>query len=459
MTFFEISALVLTVVALFGYINHRVLRLPDTLGNTAVGLVASLVLVGAGSAVPGFTQHARNVVDHIDFSEAVFHGLLPLLLFASGLHVDFAALRKRLIPVFVLATLGVVISTVVVGHALSFGLALVGVEVPLAYCFVFGALISPTDPIAVIGVLKKAGAPQAVESKITGESLFNDGTGVVAFMVLLGLAAGGTRPTPLALAAMLGTEILGAIAVGIAVGIAALLLVRDVDSYPVEIITTLAAALGGFALAERLHVSGPLVVVVAGLVVGNRGARRMSETTREHLFSFWELLDEILNLVLFGLIGMMIVALSFGMENFLAAVIAIPVVLFARWMSVAISLALSGKGRRAEVETVSVLTWGGLRGGISIALALSLPQFEGRSELISAAYGVVLFSLLVQATTLGRLVKHFAHQQGHTPSSTAGPKSAGNGTNGPQRPGSVDPVTTIEVTPSGGAPGSGSSAS
>jgi CPA1 family monovalent cation:H+ antiporter len=173
----------------------------------------------------------------------------------------------------------------------------------------------------------------------------------------------------------------------------------------------LAAAIGGFALAERLHVSGPLVVVVAGLVVGNRGVKRMNDTTREHLFSFWELLDEILNLVLFGLIGMMILALPIGMDNVLAALIAIPVVLFARWMSVVTSLALSGKGRRAEAETVSVLTWGGLRGGISIALALSLPQFDGRSELVSAAYGVVLFSLLVQATTLGRLVRHFAARQ------------------------------------------------
>lgn len=411
MTLFEVSALVLTVVAIFGYINHRVLRLPDTLGNTAVGLLASVVLIGVGSAMPGFTQHARAVVDHIDFSEVVFHGLLPLLLFASGLHVDFASLRTRLVPVFVLATIGVLVSSVVVGYALHFGLALVGVGVPLPYCFVFGALISPTDPIAVIGVLKKAGAPQAVESKITGESLFNDGTGVVAFLVLLGLATGAATPTPLGLARMLTMEILGGLVVGAAVGTVALLLVRDIDSYPVEIITTLAAAIGGFALAERLHVSGPLVVVVAGLVVGNRGVKSMSDTTREHLFSFWELLDEILNLVLFGLIGMMILALPIGMDNVRAALIAIPVVLFARWMSVAISLALSRKGRRAEAETVSVLTWGGLRGGISIALALSLPQFNGRSELVSAAYGVVLFSLLVQATTLGRLVRHFAVRQ------------------------------------------------
>ncbi|MCW7540495.1 sodium:proton antiporter [Aquabacterium sp. A7-Y] len=406
MTLFQVSGAVLTAVAVFGYINHRFIRLPDTLGTTVVGLVASLVLLAFGFNESGAVAQAQKFVQHIDFSEVVFHGLLGLLLFAGSLHVNFSELKTRLLPIFLLATLGVVSSTLVVGYGLHYGLRLVGQEVPLLHCLVFGALISPTDPIAVLGILKKAGAPKNVELKITGESLFNDGTAVVAFLLLLGLASGKGSPTVGGTAMLLLKEVAGGIGLGLVIGWGVVALLREVHSYLVEILATLAAAVGGYALAEALHVSAPLTVVVAGLMVGNKGAvRPMSEATREHLFSFWTLLDEILNLVLFGLIGMMILALSFGLENIVASAIAIPVVLFARWMSVVVSLGLSRVEGGSEPHAVKVLTWGGLRGGISIALALSLPQMEGRSMLISAAYAVVLFSLLVQAPTLGPLIE------------------------------------------------------
>ncbi|WKB54454.1 cation:proton antiporter [Eleftheria terrae] len=410
MTLFEVSGAVLTAVAIFGYINHRFIRLPDTLGTTVVGLVASLVLLLFGFSGSGVRQ-AQALIQHIDFSEVVFHGLLGLLLFAGSLHVNFSELKTRLLPIFLLATLGVVSSTLVVGYGLHYGLLLAGQPIPLLHCLVFGALISPTDPIAVLGILKKAGAPKNVELKITGESLFNDGTAVVAFLLLLGLASGKGAPTVGGTMLLLVKEVAGGIGLGLLLGWGVVRLLRDVDSYLVEILTTLAAAIGGYGLAEALHVSAPLTVVVAGLMVGNKGATRaMSEATREHLFSFWTLLDEILNLVLFGLIGIMILALSFGLENIVAAAIAIPVVLIARWLSVVVSLGLSRVERGSEPHAVKVLTWGGLRGGISIALALSLPQLEGRPMLITASYAVVLFSLLVQAPTLGPLIERLRRE-------------------------------------------------
>lgn len=405
MTLFQISGIVLSLVAGFGYINHRFIKLPDTLGATAVGLVASLLLVLYGQYDAEFTARVQGVIGNIEFSEVVFHGLLALLLFASSLHINLQDLRSKMLPIFMLATVGVLVSTVAVGVALHLALQLVGLEIPVLYCMLFGALISPTDPIAVLSVLRTTAAPKALETKIAGESLFNDASGVVAFMLLLGLATGSVPLSWSGAAILLAQEVLGGLLLGAALGFLTVGMLRGVDSYPVEIITTLAAVVGGYSVAEYLHVSAPLSIVVLGLVVGTRGVMVMSETTREHLFSFWELLDEILNLVLFGLIGIMIVSLYFGVDNLVAAAIAVPVVLLGRWMSVVISLLFDPKRPTKQKGVVSVLTWGGLRGGISIALVLSLPQFEGRSLLVSATYAVVLFSLLVQAPTLAHVVK------------------------------------------------------
>jgi monovalent cation:H+ antiporter, CPA1 family len=403
----DLIGILLTAVAVLGWFNHRVLRLPDTIGITATGVLASLVMGLLGPVVPGASAWAREVVGRFDFSELVLHGMLSVLLFAGSLHVNIGDLARQRLPVLVLSTVGVVLSTLLVGYGAWWMLQALGLPVRLEYCLLFGALISPTDPIAVLGVLKTAGVPKALETDIAGESLFNDGTGVVAFLLLLGIAAGTHEPTPSGVAMLLAREIAGALLLGVVLGYAAFLLLKGVDSYPVEIIITLALATAGYALAEHLHVSAPLAVVAAGLVIGNHGARSaMSERTREHLFSFWDLLDEVLNLVLFGMVGLQLLALDADGASWLAAVLLVPVVLLARFLSVgAPALLFRPWLERRTPHAVKVLTWGGLRGGISIALALTLPEFPHRDTLVMATFAVVFFSLLVQAPSLGWVLR------------------------------------------------------
>jgi CPA1 family monovalent cation:H+ antiporter len=406
MTVFQIAGVLFTIVALFGVLNYRFIKLPDTLGITAVGLVVCVGISALGFYYPAMATAARKIVVQIDFSDIVFHGLLSLLLFAGALHVDLSKMHTQRGAVLMLATIGVLISIAVVGFGFYYAAHWLGHPVGLLWCLVFGALISPTDPIAVLSLLKRAAAPESLETTITGESLFNDGTGVVAFVTLVGLASGATELSAGAIAFDLLREVVGALVLGAALGFGASLLLRGIDSYPVEILITLALATGGYSLAEALHVSAPLAVVIMGLVIGNHGASTsMSEKTREHLFNFWDLLDELLNLVLFGLIGLEIIALSLRVEIVWLGLAAIPIVLLARGVSVAIPLLALQNFRRLNPHSAVVLTWGGLRGGISIALALSLPEFQGREIFIGVAYLVVVFSLLIQATTLGPLVR------------------------------------------------------
>ncbi|MFL6692677.1 MAG: cation:proton antiporter [Ramlibacter sp.] len=408
MSLFELIGALTSLIAVLGYVNHRFVRLPDTIGITAMGLVLSLVLALAGARFPDAVSWASSFADRLDITEIVFHGLLGVLLFAGSLHVNISDLAQQKVPVLVLATVGVVLSTVLVGYGTSWMLAWLGLGVPILWCLLFGALISPTDPIAVLGMLKTAGAPTALATDITGESLFNDGTGVVAFLTLLGIATGTAEASAGAVGRLLLVEVVGGLAAGLVVGYVGFFLLKGVDSYPVEILITLAMAIGGYALAERLHVSAPIAVVVMGLVIGNHGARSaMSATTRQHLFSFWELLDEVLNLVLFGLIGLKLLALADGESgSWLAAVALIPVVLVARFASVGLPAIVVRRWLEHRTpHAVKVLTWGGLRGGISVALALSMPAFDGRDTLVMATYAVVLFSLLVQAPTLPMLLR------------------------------------------------------
>lgn len=411
MSFFEIIGALLATVAVFGYLNHKFIRLPDSIGITATGMVISLLLAVVGHHYPVAIQWASDFSEGLDFSEAVFHGLLGVLLFAGSLHVNISEIAKQRLSIFTLATVGVVISTAVVGVGIYWLLKALGIPVALVYCLLFGALISPTDPIAVLGLLKTAGVPKALEMDITGESLSNDGTGVVLFLVLLGIATGTAEASVASVSKMLAMEVGGAVVVGLALGYGACFMLKGVDSYPVEILITLALATGGYSLAERLHVSAPLAVVISGLVVGNQGAAHaMSETTRQHLFSFWELLDEVLNLVLFGLIGIKLLSLADTDVSWAAAAMAIPLVLLARFVSVGLPLLALKPWLNSVTHTVKVLTWGGLRGGISIALALSLPEFEGKSLFVVATYGVVLFSLIVQAPTLSPLLRKWNPQ-------------------------------------------------
>jgi CPA1 family monovalent cation:H+ antiporter len=407
MTPLELIGVLATAVAILGFVNHRFIHLPEIVGITAAGSVFALVLALVGRHVPAVVDWATGFASKIDFTAIVFDGLLGVLLFAGSLHVDIADLARQKWPVLVLSTIGVALSTALVGFGAHGLLAALGIDVPLKYCLLFGALISPTDPIAVLGVLKTVGAPKAIEMDIAGESLFNDGTGVVAYLFLLGIATGAMEPTWAGVGQLLALEVGGALVLGLAVGYAAFAMLKGLDSYAVEILVTIALATGGYALAQRLHVSGPLAVVVMGLVIGNHGAKRaMSETTRRHLFQFWELVDEILNLMLFGMMGLTLLALAGREEPWVPAAALVPIVLAARFLSVALPGVVLGRFvKRRTPHAVKVLTWGGLRGGLSVALALSLPPFEARELFVLATYCVVLFSLLVQAPTLGPLLR------------------------------------------------------
>lgn len=407
MSLFELMGTLIFVVALFGYVNHRFIKLPEPIGTTAMGISATLVLTILSGTHPHLVVTAKEFAKALDFTDLVFHGLLGILLFAGSLHVSITDLARKKMPIIALATGGVIISTIVVGFLTHWLFAALGNPLPMVYCFLFGALISPTDPIAVMGALKSAGIPKDTELKVAGESLFNDGTAVVAFMLMLGLATGTTSPTLESISMMLLTEVGGAILYGLAAGYLAFYLIKGVDSYPLEILITLALATSGYAFAEWLHVSAPLSVVVMGLVIGNHGATAvMSPKTREHLFQFWGVMDEILNLILFGLIGLKMLALSGTHSLWFAAAAAVPAVLFARLVSVIGSLGMVRVFSPTAPHSVKVLTWGGLRGGISIALALSIPAFDGKPQIVLATYAVVLFSLLVQAPTLSPMLKY-----------------------------------------------------
>lgn len=403
----DVAALLISLTALFAWLNHRFVRLPGAIGVMTIALVLSLGLVALGRLGFGDIEgHAEALVASVDFSTVLMQGMLSVLLFAGSLHVDLADLASRRVPIAVLATAGVLLSTAVVGVA-AFGLlGLVGVPVRLVDCLVFGALISPTDPIAVMGILKSARAPKGLEIKIAGESLFNDGVGVVIFVVLLGLAQ-GTRPaSPGGIALLFLEEAVGGVLFGLAIGYVTYLLLRSVDNYQVEVLLTLGLVFGGNALAGRLHVSGPLAMVAAGLLIGNHGRLfAMSENTRRHLDTFWELLDEILNAVLFVLIGLELLVLDFLPGTLAASALMIVVVLLARFVSVGLPVAALRRFTEISPHAVKVLTWAGIRGGISVALALSLPPGPARQVFLPMTYVIVLFSILVQGLSLGRVVR------------------------------------------------------
>jgi CPA1 family monovalent cation:H+ antiporter len=406
---FHAMGLIVTLVAIFGYLNYRVARLPDIIGITAIGLVVSIIVAVIGTFNPDVAQWAQRAVAGINFSEVVFHGMLGMLLFAGSLHVNLGDITREKWVILILATVGVVLSTGIVGAGFYYVAALLGFPLPFIYCLLFGALISPTDPIAVLGILRKVGVPKSLETKIAGESLFNDGTGVVVFLTLLSVAAGGHDVSASEVLRLLAEEVLGGVAVGLALGFLGYYLLKGIDSYAVEILITLSLATAGYAVAESLHASAPIAVVLMGLVVGNQGKEfAMSERTRQHLFSFWELIDELLNLLLFGLIGLEVIALSLSLRHVLSGLVAIPVVLLARWVSVGFPILAMSRFRVFTPNTIKIMTWGGLRGGISVALALSLPSFPGREAIVGSTYIVVIFSILVQALTMGRLVRHLS---------------------------------------------------
>ena len=404
----DVAALFLVITALLAYLNQRFVGLPTTIGVMAAALVLSLALVGLNAlgVAQGLLRYEQSLLHTVDFYEVLMQGMLSLLLFAGALHVDLSALRAYRWTVIALAVLGTTLSTLVVGIGMWAALPWLGMQVPLMYCLLFGALISPTDPIAVIGLLKSAGAPDALELVIAGESLFNDGVAVVIFSLLLGMLTSGTTPTVGQGLELLLHEAGGGLAFGFALGYVTFRLLRSVDNYQVEALLTLAAVTGGYSLANRLGVSGPLAMVVAGLMIGNHGrALAMSDTTRRYLDMFWQLLDEILNAVLFVLIGMEVLLVVFSVTELAAASVAVVVTLLARLLTVGLPVRWLQTAFKLPQGSWKVLTWGGLRGGISVALALTLPAGAERDTIVTLTYGVVAFSILVQGLSIGYVTR------------------------------------------------------
>ncbi|MBY5370947.1 cation:proton antiporter [Rhizobium leguminosarum] len=406
MSVFDLISLLLVLTAGFSWVNHRFLRLPPSIGILVMGLAASALLVLLELSIPDVSIYAdvATLVRQVDFQTTVMNGLLAFLLFAGSLHVDFSALRSRVAVVGVMATMGVLLSTVLVGVAMWGLAALLAMELPFLWALVFGALISPTDPVAVLSTLKAIKVPQALETDMAGESLFNDGVGVVVFTALLALASGGADVGAAQVAELFVLEALGGAVVGLISGYVAYLAMRAIDDYPVEVLISIALAMGCYSLASALHMSGPIAVVVAGILIGNRGPKdALSDVTQRYLFGFWTLVDQILNSVLFLLIGLEVLVLRYEASILPLALAAIPVALAARFASTIIPVTLLRRQYDFVRGTVIVLVWGGLRGGISIALALSLPETPFKAALLAATYAVVIFTIVVQGLTLGKV--------------------------------------------------------
>ena len=401
---FDIIGILLSLAAVFGYFNYKFIKLPTTIGLMLLGLIFSLIIIITGIFNDDFYKFAQNFVTDIRLDESLLGIMLSYLLFAGALHVKLEDLSNQKWVIAILATIGVIFSTFIIGSLSYLLMKSLDIQISFTYCLLFGALISPTDPVAVLGILKKAGAPKSLETKITGESLFNDGVGVVVFIAILGIATGKDDASFSAIGNLFIIEVLGGIGIGFALGLLAFLMLRSIDQYQVEILITLALVTGGYSLAHNLHTSGPLAMVVAGLMIGNQGRiLAMSEKTEEHLDSFWELVDEILNAILFLVIGLEILILAFHLNYIIFGIIAIPLTLAVRMSAVSLpTLFLKNKANFSK-GTIKALTWGGLRGGISLALALSIPKGAERDVLLTATYIVVIFSIGVQGLTL----KHF----------------------------------------------------
>ncbi len=408
MSIFTIGAILVGLSAVFGYINHRLLHLPHTIGLVVIALAASLSIIGFDLINPSFLigQRVVGVLRRIDFNETLMHGMLSFLLFAGALHADISAFKTRRLTIGVMAGLGTLISTFVVGATMWFLLRLFGLEFPFIWALVFGALISPTDPVAVLGLFKTVKVPDTLQAKMTGESLFNDGVGVVVFTVVVAIALAGGDMGVAGIIELFFTEAVGGAVLGLVAGYIGYRAMFGIDEPSLEVLITLALVMVTYALALSLHMSGPIAMVVAGLFIGNRGVKyAMSEQTRDYVLTFWTLIDEILNSVLFLLIGLEVLVVAEGIGHFGAALLAIPVTLLARTLSVTIPIAILSRWETFTKGAVPVLIWGGLRGGIAVAMALSLPDIKYKATILSITYGVVLFSIIVQGLTVKPLVK------------------------------------------------------
>jgi CPA1 family monovalent cation:H+ antiporter len=407
LTVLEISAIFLSITALLTYVNHRFIGLPTTIGVMVISMLLSIGAIFLGFlGFDDLIDYEVSLLDQLDFTEVLLDGMLSMLLFAGALHVNVSDLKRYKLPIGILACLGTLLSTVIIAGALYFVLPLLGFNLSFIWCLLFGALISPTDPIAVMGILQSAGAPKSIETVIAGESLFNDGIGVVIFVLLLGILSSGDIPTTYYVAHTLAIEAGGGIVFGLVLGGILYYLLKSIDSYQEEVLLTLAGVIGGYALASHWHLSGPLAMVMMGLMVGNHGrSMAMSDKTRHYVDLFWELIDEILNAILFVLIGLEVVMIAYSGNLFVAAGLAIIIALLARLIVVGVTTTTFGNQLGLPAGAWKVLTWGGLRGGISVALVLQLPNGTERDILLALTYAVVVFSILVQGLSIGKVAK------------------------------------------------------
>ena len=425
---FDLAAILVVAAALLGWFNHQFLKLPHVIGLTVMGALAAILLMVGNAFIPGITldDWVAETLQQLNFTETLLQGMLSFLLFAGALHVDLDRLKSAWLPVLLLSTVGVIVSTILVGGAMwAVGMAL-GVAIQPIWYFVFGALIAPTDPVSVLGVLREEDVPLSLQSAVAGESLFNDGVGIVVFTILLGAAVTGADFSLSEGARLFAIEAGGGVLIGLLFGWVGYRALASMDEYVLEVLITLAVVMGGYALCSSLHISGPLAMAVAGLLIGNQGVTyAMSDVTRDYVIKFWELVDEVLNSVLFLLIGLEMIALVPGFDDLAFGLIAIPITLIARAIGIAVSTKAIPGAQLHEKGASRVLWWGGLRGGISIALALSLPPGETREMILAATFAAVLFSVLVQRATLGKLIAKL--KADHAPAVEPGQAGHGKG--------------------------------
>jgi len=407
MSLFAIISTLVVIAAFFGYINVRFLKMPTTIGLMVITIVFTLLVLATSMLDDTLLEQEKLFIAQIDFKTVLLDVMLSFLLFAGALHTNFQQLKVQRKPILIFATFSTLISTFLIGIFSFFLLKLVNLDVNFIYCLLFGALISPTDPIAVLGILKQVAAPKILETKIVGESLFNDGVGVVVFLTIYQIAKGSGTVTFGTIAEMFLVEVVGGIALGLLLGWFTYRLLKSIDDYDVEVIITLAAVMGGTVLAQYLHLSAPLAMVTAGLIVGTDTVRKssMSKITEQYVDKFWELIDILLNTVLFVLIGMELLILTFNGKFILAGLLLVPTLLLARYLSLMLPIKLYAKKLDFVPKTNLIMTWGGLRGGISIALALSLTTEMHRDLFLVITYIIVVFSIIVQGLTVGKLIK------------------------------------------------------
>ena len=412
MDVFTVISVLVVLSAVFGYINARFLKLPNSIGLMSITILCTLIVLAISYFDDTLLEKEKELISKIDFETVLLDIMLSFLLFAGALHTSFQQLKVQRKPILTFATLGTITSTLIVGVFIYYLLQIIDLNVDFIYCILFGALISPTDPIAVLGILKQVNAPKKLETKIVGESLFNDGVGVVIFLTIYQIAKGGSDITFGHVAEMFVVEVIGGIALGLALGWITYRLLKSIDDYDIEVIITIAAVMGGTVLAQYLHLSAPLAMVTAGLMVGNDTMRNtsMSKITEQYVDKFWELVDILLNTILFVMIGMEILVLTFDMEYILAGILAIPLLLIARFLSLMLPIKFYAKKLDFVPNTNLIMTWGGLRGGISIALALSLTHEMHRDLFLVITYIIVVFSIIGQGLTVGKLIKKFTKE-------------------------------------------------